>query len=66
MVPDRPLKVPLNKNTNLVEIEFCHMRSCASWEERENRLSKITNVTILGKTRELKGKLPKIISEQKI
>ena len=42
------------------------MKTCARWEEREKRLSKVTNVIILGETRKPKGELPKIIPKPKI
>ena len=64
MVTDRPLKVIHNYSINFVEIGFCDMKTCASWEEKEKRLSNVTNVIILGTTRELKGGLPKIVSKQ--
>ena len=42
------------------------MKTFASRKEKGKRLSNVTNLIILGETRELKGKLPKIISKQKI
>ena len=56
----------VNYSTNLVEIGFYYMKTYANREVKEESLLNVTKVIILGKTRELKGKLPKIILKQKI